>query len=333
MTELHEELGKCLVRAGLWSVRETSQSLSRGRRCLQAHSSSHGRSPSVEGRRKEIAKHPKGDSMSRSSWPPSRGCSSIVQKQSPLPEHQQANKGPSRASTRPHRHTSLSLNLQHPLHKDQGLYCSLSKLHLQSQQWESRRREVSRTWPDSTLMDATECPHSPPGSVMEYLPQGPPKKQVCFNLTEDLGDTPPLSNDLVPFLGDPTDEWNEAPCPPAPLVTSSLGQPCNDDGQCHDTPMGGAQPKTHTTPLGQPTAANQARMPGPGQLSNVQIQELVKKHPMGFRLPAAQDDKMGWSNALPSLSHLRQWDFIPDSQFKDTNRHPRGKKRADCGTG
>ena len=56
MTELHEELGQHLVRAGIWHVTEASQSLSRGRRHSQANSSSHDRSPSAEGRRKEVAK-------------------------------------------------------------------------------------------------------------------------------------------------------------------------------------------------------------------------------------------------------------------------------------
>ena len=56
MTELHKELGQCLLRAQLQSAMETAQSLCRGRKHFQAPSSSHNRSPSAEGRRKEISK-------------------------------------------------------------------------------------------------------------------------------------------------------------------------------------------------------------------------------------------------------------------------------------
>ena len=57
-------------------------------------------------------------------------------------------------------------------------------------------------WPDSALIHTAGCPHSPPGSVTECLPQGPAKKQVYFDLTEDLGDTQPLPNHLVHILED-----------------------------------------------------------------------------------------------------------------------------------
>ena len=77
-------------------------------------------------------------------------------------------------------------------------------------------------WPDSTLMQTTGCPHSPPGSVMECLPQGPKKKQVCFEPTKGLDNTLPLPNDLAYFLEDPTDEQTNASHLPAPSVTSSL---------------------------------------------------------------------------------------------------------------
>ena len=108
----------------------------------------------------------------------------------------------------------------HPYHMDEQLHCSLSKLHLQPQQWESKRNGVSRTQPDRALMHATGCPHSPPGSVTECLPQGPMRKQVHCNLTKDLDDTLPLPADLAHFLGDATDEHIDASCPPAPLVKS-----------------------------------------------------------------------------------------------------------------
>ena len=75
------------------------------------------------------------------------------------------------------------------------------------------------------------------------------KKQVHFNLTEDLADITPLPADLACFLGDPNDEQTDGSCPPIPLVTSSMLWPHNGDGQYHDTHIGGAQLKTYTIPL------------------------------------------------------------------------------------
>ena len=75
---------------------------------------------------------------------------------------------------------------------------------------------VRRMQPDSTVKHTTEHPHSPPGSATECSPQGPARKQVCFNLTEGLGDTPPLPADLAYSLGDATDEWVDASQPPTP---------------------------------------------------------------------------------------------------------------------
>ena len=126
---------------------------------------------------------------------------------------------------------------------------------------------------------------------------------------------------------------------PAPSATSSLRPPSDGDSQCCDTPMGGTWPNTSTTPSSKPTAASQARtrhsasldpvaspidwvwaylaktgeplswwleLPSlsPGQVSDVQVQERAKKRAVGFRLPAAQDNKMGWWNTPPCLSSL-----------------------------
>ena len=63
MTKLHEELGQCLIRAGLHGAMGTAQFLSQGRRCSWAHSSSKAGSPWAESGRKEVAKWPRGDSM------------------------------------------------------------------------------------------------------------------------------------------------------------------------------------------------------------------------------------------------------------------------------
>ena len=117
MAKLHEELCKCLVRASLWSVMATAQSLSRGRKHSWACPSSQARSPSVEGRRKEVAKQPRGDSLSMSMQPNSRGHRSRVQQQSLLPESQQASEAP--PSTRPHRHTCPSPSPPSPHYTDE----------------------------------------------------------------------------------------------------------------------------------------------------------------------------------------------------------------------
>ena len=72
MSDLHEELGQCLVWAGLCGAVATAQSLSRGRKHSQAHSSYGNRSPLVENRVEQVAKQLRGDSHMRSPWPHSR---------------------------------------------------------------------------------------------------------------------------------------------------------------------------------------------------------------------------------------------------------------------
>ena len=141
---------------------------------------------------------------------------------------------------------------------DVKLHCSLSKLHLQLQLWESRRTGVSRMQPDCGLTHATGCPCSPPGSGTEYLPQGSTLKQVWFDLTIDLGSTPWLPTDLASFLGDATDEQINSPCPPAFSAKSSPWSCSDGSDQCCAKPMGGTQPKTSTAPSNKPTAASQA---------------------------------------------------------------------------
>ena len=103
--------------------------------------------------------------------------------------------------------------------------------------------------------------------------------------------------------------------------------PHSDEDQHHDVPVGGSQAKICTTPLNKSAATVSARtqhsaypdmmgspidwvqaylaekdkppswLPelwslGPGQFSNGQVKELAKKQAAGFRLLAAQDDKM-----------------------------------------
>ena len=132
MAECHKKPGQHLVRARLHGAIGTAQSLSRGKRHLQGHFSSQARPPSAESRRKEVAKQPRGDSLMRSSWPHSKDSRSRVQQhQSQMPGHQQTNKAPPKAPMKFHRHNSPSPSPSCPHCVDEGLHCSLSKLHLQ----------------------------------------------------------------------------------------------------------------------------------------------------------------------------------------------------------
>ena len=211
MAKLHEEWGQHLVRAGLWSGTGKAQSLSRGEGALTAHSSCQARSPSAESRRKEVAKWLRGDSLSRNLWPHSRGCRSRVQQhQSQLPGHQLASEAPPQASTRPQRYTLPSPSPLHPHCADRQLHHSLSKCHLQPQQWESRGgglagHGLTVLW---CMLQNVPIPcQDQPQSVCPRALQG--------NSSEDLGDTPPLPADLAHFLGDATDEQIDAACLPA----------------------------------------------------------------------------------------------------------------------
>ena len=128
ITKLHEELSQCLVRAGLWSVTETALSLSRERRHLQPHFSSWTWSPSAAGRKK-VAKQPRGESLSRSSWSHSSDHRSRAQQHcSWSPRHQWMSEALPQASTRPHVHALPSPSLPHPQCLDEQLHYSLSKL-------------------------------------------------------------------------------------------------------------------------------------------------------------------------------------------------------------
>ena len=142
-------------------------------------------------------------------------------------------------------------------HTDEQLHCSLSKPHLQPQQWESKRRGASRMWLDSTPMHATGC-LIPCQDQPQCSPQGPTRKQVCSDLINDLGDKLPLPTDLAHFLGDTTDERINAPHPPALSTTSSPWLPTNSSDQHHANPMRGAWPKTDTALSSKLMAASQA---------------------------------------------------------------------------
>ena len=134
----------------------------------------------------------------------------------------QPSKAPPQVSRGPCRCTSPSPSPLHSLCMDKQLLHSLSQLHLQPHQWEPRGH-------------ATRCPHSLPGSAPESLPQGPMRKQVQFDLGDNLRDMVLLLADLASFLGSATDK------------RATVSAPTSMSSQCHDTSAHGAQPKTSTT--------------------------------------------------------------------------------------
>ena len=86
--------------------------------------------------------------------------------------------------------------------------------------------------------------------VVEVSPKGPVKKQVRFNLDDDLGDDPLLPTHLATFLeGNAGNEQDNAPSPSPPLIVDPPQPPCDEGHQCHPTCSGGAQPKFTAKPM------------------------------------------------------------------------------------
>ena len=147
MAKLHEELDMSLVRAGIQNITATASP------CLGV-GGTFGPTlyPKLGHPQQRVGgkRWPRGDSLLRSLWPCSRGCrSSAVASESVA-------RAPTRKwSTSPGFHTLPSPSPLCPHHMDEQLHHSLRKLHLQ---WESRRRGVSRMWPDSAPTHAAGHP-------------------------------------------------------------------------------------------------------------------------------------------------------------------------------
>ena len=78
------------------------------------------------------------------------------------------------------------------------------------------------------------------------------KKQVRFDVEEELGDDPMLPPDLTTYLvGGMAEEQNDAPSPSTPLPLESPWLPPSKGPQCQLTYMGGAW----TTVQARPPAA------------------------------------------------------------------------------
>ena len=66
-------------------------------------------------------------------------------------------------------------------------------------------------------MHTKGCPSAPYELLDEYPPKDPVKKQLRFNVDEDLGDDPTLPMDLTTFLEEGiAKEWDNAPSPSIP---------------------------------------------------------------------------------------------------------------------
>ena len=114
-------------------------------------------------------------------------------------------------------HASPPLRLPHLQWEDEWLHCSFSSLHLQLQQGGSQERLANLVQPEIVPTSTARHLGSLPRSTLKCFPPDPATKQVQFDLSDNLGDTPQLPADLASFLEeDITNKWNDAqhPLPP-----------------------------------------------------------------------------------------------------------------------
>ena len=90
--------------------------------------------------------------------------------------------------------------------------------------------------------------HPPPQEpIEEHPPKQETKKQVGFEVEDDLGNNSTLHMDLTTFLaGARAKESDDALSPSTPLSMDPPQPPPNEAPQCHPTHMGGFHPKVPT---------------------------------------------------------------------------------------
>ena len=134
----------------------------------------------------------------------------------------------------------ISLPLPAPqwLHpNDKWLSHSLGDLHLNPQPQES----WSRVWRGDTPTYTEGWPYPLQEPMEECSPEDWTKKQVRFNVDEDLDNDPTLAMDLTTFQeGNTAEEWDNAPIPSIPLSVDPPQLPCSGGHQCHPTHTGEA---------------------------------------------------------------------------------------------
>ena len=123
-----------------------------------------------------------------------------------------------------------------------------------------KKRDVSLVQLGIVPISTTGHLGSLPRSTLKCLPLGPAPKQVCFDLPDDLGNTPQLPADFASFFReDATNKWSNAQHLPTSSVTSLLMPLKRERDQQHSTPAGGAWPKASTAPLARPVAAGRTK--------------------------------------------------------------------------
>ena len=239
--ELCQELTQCMARAGLQNGSGPTRPTVGSGRCSHGCSSSWAWFPSAGPWGAELAKCPRGDPLT--GWSGSRRQHSHSRCRyrlkwcwSPLPKH-------------PGRHQSPcpSPPWSHPT--DKWLSCSLGDLHLHPQP----RKSQSRVWRGYAHMHTAG--HLPPlqKPMNECPPRKQKKKQVWFDVDEDLGHNPTLPTDLTTFLlGDTAKEWDNIPSPSPPLPMDPPQPPHRNGHQCYPK-------KAHPKVSAQPSAAAQSQ--------------------------------------------------------------------------
>ena len=221
MRELHQELSRCMARAGLQSEIRSARPSLRSQRCSCGHSTSQMWSPLPGSWGAESAKWLREDTSARQlasrRWCScSRGRNRLRQCQSPSPSHPSWCKSPS-----PSPPGSCPA--------DEWLSCSMEHLHLQLRPHESRRRAQ---WDDAPIEE-----------------RPPRREQVRFNVDEELGDNPMLALDLfLIIVGGVATEQYDAPSSSTPMSMDSPWPTHSESLQSQPAYTGGAWPKVPAKP-------------------------------------------------------------------------------------